>query len=153
MKRILMLTFIAAFAASTFAFGQLAGKKGESAEQQVKDLTAQYFDATRTRNMAFLEKLIAPEFSEVSSAGHVLNRGQWLESMKSPPSPAIGQPHFDVIDVKVYGNVAILSERHNITTHDDKGVASIGHAQAVRIFVKRHGKWQVVAAQATPLKD
>jgi len=150
MKRAGLLTLAVILALSTFVSAQqAAAPKGESVKQQVVSLTAQWLHAEETRNMAFLEKLLAPDFSVMTGSGLVMSKAQLLGSLRSPRLVLSGL-HSDVLDVRVYGNVAILIDRTTIKgLQDGKPFGAV--VRFVRVYVKQQGLWQAEYAQATDL--
>ncbi|MGH9357371.1 MAG: nuclear transport factor 2 family protein, partial [Terriglobia bacterium] len=84
MKWLKGLALAGVMALPAIAWAQVPGKKGASAEQQVADIETQWLDAVRTNNAGFLEKLLAPEFREVSSTGEIRTRTQLLARAQKP---------------------------------------------------------------------
>ncbi|MGH9374811.1 MAG: nuclear transport factor 2 family protein [Terriglobia bacterium] len=149
MKRAGLLTFVVVLAALTFASAAPTGRN-ETARQQLIALTPKVLDAERTHDAALLDKLFAPDYAVMNSAGQVLNRAQALERVRST-AVNFSYMHSDIIDVRIYGNVGIVIERTRV-----KGVA---HGKPfdrllrfVRVWVKQRGAWHIAYVQGTPLK-
>jgi len=151
MKRIRVMTFVGAMALSAVAYGQVRGKTGVGAEQQVADIEAQWLDAVRTNNSSFLEKLLAPEFKEVRSIGDTVTRAQLLERVKDPHR-VVDDLYENSVRVRLYGNVALLTSYVTIRGRHGKGIAFSRHFRVIRVLVERNGMWQAVATQATAVK-
>jgi ketosteroid isomerase-like protein len=153
MGTIRALAMVVAIAVSSAVQGQVsspAQPAKRSVAEQVTQLKIQWLDAERARDMKFLQQLFAEDFVVGTSQGDVLNKAQLLERL-SLPDRKIEELHSDNVEVRVYGNVAILTDHTTLRGHD-KGSAFGGEFRYVRIFVQQHGKWQAVLAQATPLK-
>ncbi len=134
------------------SFGQVPSTKGGSIEEQAIDVKVQWLKAAQSHDVSFLDKLFAPEFHEVSSAGDVLTKAQVFERARSTHR-VIDEIRSDVIKVRVYGNVVVLTDRTTIRYHDDKGTPFTGELTFVRVLLRRNDKWQAVAAQGTPIKE
>lgn len=133
------------------ACGQAPGKKGASAEQQVAGIETQWLDAIRTNNVGFLEKLLAPEFREVSSTGEIRTRTQLLARAQKPRR-VVDELRGGPVKVRLYGNVAVLTGDVTIRGHHGRGAGFSRHFRLVRVLVERNGMWQAVATQATAIK-
>ena len=149
-KNIGLLTLAAILALSTFASAQVPGEPGESVNQQLTGITAKWLNAERTHNVAFLEKLFAPDYSVMTSGGEILTRAQMLHSVMAS-GVKMTDLHDAVIEVRSYGNVALLIDRTTVKG-EANGKAFDRLVRYVRIFVKQPGGWQVHYAQASPLK-
>lgn len=146
------LLFMAVLTLSPVVCAQTAAAragKGETAEQQVLELENRWFEAEKAHNTAFLEQIFADDLVVGSAMGDVVDRNQILTRMRSPDH-RIDELHSDHVRVRVYGNVAVVTEHATIRGHD-KGRPFGGEFRYLRIFVKRQGKWQVSLVQATPL--
>ena len=56
------------------------------------------------------------------------------------------------IDVKVHDNCAVLTAISAVKGHDGETDLS-GTYRIMRVFLKRNGEWQIIAFQATPVRD
>lgn len=149
-KNIGLLTLAATLAVSTFAAAQVSAQPGESVKQQLTDITAKWLNAERTHNLAFLEKLFAPDYSVMTSGGEILTKAQMLHSLMTSGAK-MTDLHDSVIEVRSYGNVALLIDRTTVKG-EANGKAFDRLVRFVRVFVKQPGGWQVHYAQASPLK-
>jgi ketosteroid isomerase-like protein len=55
---------------------------------------------------------------------------------------------FDEIKVHAYGDTAVVTGR-STATGKDNGKEFAGQFRYTRVYVKRQGRWQIVATQAT----
>jgi uncharacterized protein DUF4440 len=83
--------------------------------------------------------------------GHVFGKTQDLEAMRS------GDEKMNSIElrdmrVQVYESTAIATGT-NIMTWSQKSDDASGHYRFTDIWVKRNGRWQVVASQITKIKE
>src|SRR5487761_30775 len=149
-KNIGLLALAAMLAVSTIAPAQVSAEPGGSVKQQLTALTAQWLNAERTHNVAFLEKLFAPDYVVMTSGGEILTKAQMLESVKSS-GVKMTDLHSDVVQVRTYGNVALYIDRTTVKG-EANGKAFDRLVRFVRIFLKQPGGWRVKYAQASPLK-
>jgi ketosteroid isomerase-like protein len=106
--------------------------------------------ALLTRDTAALGRMIAPEFTEVARRGTIRTREDNLRDLATDVLRYTSIA-FDSLDVRVYGDVAIV---RGIATSNrvlnDKPEA--WRVRYMRVFVRRNGRWQAVAAQSTPIQ-
>lgn len=57
----------------------------------------------------------------------------------------------DNIKVRVYGDTAVLTADRKAES-SLRGTDTSGHQRMIRVLVKRQGRWQPVAMQATAIK-
>src|SRR5487761_77644 len=150
LKRIVRLILASMLLIPAFVSAQVSGKPGESVRQQLSHIMAEQFNAERTGDIAFLEKLLAPDFSVMTSEGVILTKAQLIQRAKTPTF-TMKDLHSDILDVRVYGSAAVVIDRTTIKSMD-KGKPFSAVSRAVRIFVKRAGGWQLAYVQASPLK-
>ena len=96
-----------------------------------------------------MQELMADDVVVGNSQGQVLNKEQFLARLKDPER-IIKIVHSDDFRVKVYGEVAIMTESNKIQG-TDHGKPFGGDFRFLRVFHKQDGKWRVVLAQGTPL--
>lgn len=132
------------------AVGQASLMRADDAVQQLEKLKKQWSEAEVNRDIAFLDKLYADDLEIGTSQGDVLNKQQMMERVKDPDHKW-DQVDSDHIHVRVYGNVAVMTDLTTVRG-TDKGKSFGGVYRFVRIFVRQQGRWRVVLAQATPLK-
>jgi ketosteroid isomerase-like protein len=146
MRRVQMLVL----GATVVALGLALGVKGSDVKQELTEIKKQWSEAELKRDTKFLDKLFADDFVVGTSQGQVLNKQQMLELLRNPDRQ-FTELQSDKIDVRVYGNVAVMTDRTTIRG-TDKGKPFGGVFRYVRIFVREQGRWRAVLAQATPLK-
>jgi len=150
MKRVGLVFLVTMLAFPVFVSAQVPGKPGESVKQQLTQITAEWLNAERTDNVAFLEKMFAPDYVVMTSAGAILTKPQMLEYLKSS-GVKMTYLHSDVVEVRSYGNVALYIDRTTIKG-EANGKPFDRVVRFVRVFVKQPGGWQVEYAQASPLR-
>jgi uncharacterized protein (TIGR02246 family) len=92
--------------------------------------------------------LIAPEWSVIHVTGDTITKPQAIAMCRDPQS-AVASMSVDQVSVRPYGDTAIATGRTTVTTRGDS-------PQTIRlrftdVFVRRDGRWQVVASHATQI--
>ena len=106
-----------------------------------------------TNNMSAFDRIVADDFMITHSRGKVLNKAQKradiIESHSSAPSP---ESIFKIEDtstlVRVYKDVAI-STGYIIEKYPYQGKQVNDRVHFTNTYLKRNGRWQVVASQLT----
>ena len=147
--RIALLAAI--FAAPFLAHAQSAAQANEKATQELIEFRNRYIEAEESRDMAFLDKILADDFFALNPQGRLLNKAQQLENLKRPDR---NLKVLNARDTQVHfygdGKVAILTE-HVTVDGTDKGVHFGGEYRFLRVFAKQNGEWRVVLAQGSPM--
>ena len=139
MKRMLLIVAML-IAAPVFVFSQ-------SAEEQAVQKTLNEISAALNRNDAdALEKFYAEGYTLVTPQGVVQNRAQRLASFRSGELKIESFAYSDT-KIRIYGNTAVINTN---VTYKAGGQALTPHPTTITM-VKNGGRWQIVAAQGTPV--
>jgi len=127
----------------------LSAHAASPAEEEVMAITQAACDAIRLRDLAMLDKLLAPEFTLVGPGGDVQPRSQAIDEVKA------GDPQYDVFRnhdmvTHVYGDAATVQ---GITSLKGR---SGGQAFEVDVrfsdtLVRTGGQWRLVISHVTRL--
>lgn len=113
------------------------------------------FLAGAGRNDAAIhDRFWADDLIYTRSAGSRTNKQEIMKGLKVPaPAPKPGDPVtvYTAEDMKIqqYGNAAVVAFRLVSTTTRADGTKTTGNNLNTGTFIKRNGKWQVVAWQST----
>ena len=145
MKHILALVVLAGVALSP-ATGQTRNSK---AERELLKLQREWLDAYQKHDAAALERIEADDFTLTEADGQVTTKPEDVASIRNakPPQP---DDSFDAEDVQVrlYGDTAILMGRV-ILKYRNKGQMVVERYRYTDTYLKRRGRWRVVASQLT----
>ncbi len=121
----------------------------ENVEQTIRRLENERSQASLRRDTATLERILGDDFSAVGTSGAVRNKAQWLADNKSGAMKVESQSFADV-NVRAYGDAAVIT---GVATQkgQDKGKDISGQVRFTRVYVKRNGQWQIVAAHNSRL--
>jgi len=144
MKRTFALALIT-FALSPFASGQELERKtlqNNNATEEVRTIEHEWFEAEMRQDRAALGRLIADDFMGVDAQGNTITKAQMMAG-ESPSSKQGLSASFDNV-VRVYGDMAVAFT--NVTM---KGRSAGQQYRYLKVYVKRGGRWQIVAQQVT----
>jgi ketosteroid isomerase-like protein len=120
------------------------GKDVRDVTQLVKDTHS----AIVRRDHAFLERTWADEYLHVHSTGAVRTRAQWLADHRAGRT-RLEYSRPDDIQVRIYGDTAVALYRVRAKGRVAGRERPEGDYRVMRVFVRRNGRWQCVAAQFT----
>ena len=122
-----------------------------NAESEIKRAEAELADAFTRQDVTRIDALWSDDFVFTFPSGKVFTKQQRLAGMKPLPPDAI--PTLintnDQVVVRVYGDAAVATV---LSTWKAADAATGDQYQATHVWVKRQGRWQMVAAQVAQLK-
>lgn len=148
------LLIIGFLATTLAAFGQTTKPSANNKTQAtLMQLERDIGQANVRRDKAFFEKIEADEFIFTDSGGGVTTRAEDIASLDKPPGD-LRLVSYDVDDMKVsiYGNTAVVTGR-TTTVSKGKDREVTLRSRFTDVFVKRHGKWQIVAGHSSRLRQ
>jgi hypothetical protein len=110
--------------------------------------------ANVARDAAFFELVEADEFLFTDSGGGLTTKAEDVDGVRKPPNPDVKLLAYDVDDmrVRVYGDAAVVTGR--VTTRQlVKGEERTGRSRFTDVFVRRGGRWQIVAGHSSRIKS
>ncbi|HEX6738472.1 MAG TPA: nuclear transport factor 2 family protein [Vicinamibacteria bacterium] len=120
----------------------------------VERLTAQadrWDKAIVAKDRPAIEANMADDFRQIDGAGNVETRKSFVDGLVSPDLQ-IDPYTVEDFDVRVYGDVALLSGRTRMTgTYQGQPFTS--HYRYIDIYVRRGGDWKIVSVQITRMKE
>ena len=100
----------------------------------------------------FIEQTLADDWSVTDLTGQVLTKAQVLKEVFDSGNRQIVSMQIDDINVRPFGDWAIVTGRTNAAGEYEGEVAQVT-LRFTDVFVSRNGRWQVVASQATLLNQ
>ncbi len=148
MKKILAGMIVVALVTPLLAFGQgtpqaAAPSKSSSVEKELIKLEEGWGDAWVKCDVAFLDRILADDYTEMDSDGSVSTKAQSLADLKSGDFKCTSSVNDDY-KVRVYGNAAVVTGRLTMKAQY-KGKDISGQYRWTDTFIKRAGHWQCVA--------
>jgi ketosteroid isomerase-like protein len=146
MKRIAIAVCVVVL---VFGVAILAQTQTESVEQELIKLEKGWLDAMLKKDIAFLDRIIADDFTDTDPEGNVSTKAQGLAKFKSGEYVLISGV-IDDIKVRVYGDTAVVTGR-STQKAQYKGKESTGQYQWTDTWVKLAGRWQCVAVHMSEI--
>ncbi len=157
MKKILAIVALVV-AASPLAFGQTTQSQsgqaatsgqqgGGTAEQELEKVGKAYDEAYIRGDSAALDRIWADDYTSTSSTGEVTNKAQNMELIKSGDLK-LDSGRSEDGRVRMYGDTAVVTSLWT-SKGKYKGKDFNQKERYTLIFVKRDGRWQVIAEQGT----
>lgn len=118
------------------------------AEQQIRDLERQFESAILHGELAFFNRVLAPDFTHTSQNGKHRSRAEWLANHKAGESP-YDSLNTDGLSVQVSGPTAIVTGKISPKGRSSSGAPIEGEYRFIRTWINHDGNWQVAAFQST----
>lgn len=121
-----------------------------TAEREVMRVYQSWVKAASKGDVAVLKRVYADEYSFTDHLGRVTTKEQEINF----PYDQMTVESWDSDDVKVrvYGGFAVLTSRESLKGHHQSEEFS-GQYRFTFIFLKRDGRWQIIAAQSTRITN
>jgi ketosteroid isomerase-like protein len=133
---------IAAIAGVTSSAQSVSG-----AESDLKTIEYEWIQARLKGDIAYLERLYAPELRITGADGSVIERNTDIARFASGAIKPQSMEREDM-RITVYGDAAVVIGRDNLKgTYN--GVSGGGSVRFTHVYVRRDGRWQLVASQGT----
>ncbi|UUZ56279.1 nuclear transport factor 2 family protein [Massilia sp. H-1] len=103
------------------------------------------------KDMAAVATNMAPDYRHIRDNGDIADGAGFLAAIGSPKL-VIDPYRVEDFDVRVYGDVALLTGRTRMTgSYDGKQFKS--HYRYTDVYVRRDGQWKVASVQITPVQE
>ena len=157
MKRMLAVAALT-MAASSLALGQMTGKKAnyanqkaDSVEPAVMQMEEELRVAITKGDMKAYGRLVSDDYVYTNQDAVVRTKAQMVSAYESG-SIKYESAKFDEIKVHAYGDTAVVTGR-STQKMKDNGKDISGQFRYTRVYVKRQGRWQLVATQSTRILE
>lgn len=151
----LIVVALACVAFVPLASGQTAKEattRSAAVEAELKEIDHKWLDAEKRYDVAYCEKFFADSYVLVLADGQMLTKKQWLGILGSPSDrPTLEVLNPEDIQVNLFGNVAILTDRTTIKGHDSKGNSMDGQYRVFRVVIKQNGSWRAAGVAMNKL--
>lgn len=149
MKRIFVIAALV-ITASSLALGQTTNKKSgknNKAEQEVRKVHSERLKALATSNVSTLDQIVGDDLVYISPVGKVQTKAEIVNDLKSGALKVSSIEPGDM-NVRVYGNTAVVTYL-TVSKFMDNGREYNNQIRSTSVYVKRHGRWQLVSQQMT----
>jgi|SRR5262245_39139050 len=129
------------------AISTLGAQVPNAVERDILKLENDWSTAWQKKDAAFFQKLWADEYLSTDQDGATFTKAQDLANLAAAGT---SQTSFALTDMKVhvYGDTAVVTGLNTIKA-TFKGKDTSGAYRFTDVFVKRDGRWQVVATQSS----
>ena len=137
----------------------LAGHHADSqisntAEQEVLKVENDWNQALVRRDTASLQRFYADEYLYTDPDGLVWDKTRDLANLTSGSAARLSAFKLDETKVHIYGDVAVVTGRNTITGVFERVYSDLsGSYRFTDVFVKRNGRWQCAASQASRIVE
>ena len=131
--------------------GDALGESSTNAktEKAIQDLEMRRFTAMVEADVATLESLLASDMTYSHSSGWTQTKSEFIGSIRSRELE-YKEIKPDALQVRAYGSTAVVTGRAQVRTKS-KGQENSLELRFLDVYVKRKGKWQMVAWQSARL--
>ncbi|MDQ3258061.1 MAG: SgcJ/EcaC family oxidoreductase, partial [Acidobacteriota bacterium] len=123
-------------------------KLGSQSEQEVRRLEREWLDAYEKRDAEAMDRIVADDFTITHVNGAVQTKTDIMKELQVSPDAARPTSKFstDNVTSRVFGDTVILTGR--VTQQMERGGQTrMMQMRYTDVYVKRKGRWQVVASQ------
>lgn len=157
MRRINCVVAFGLLLAST-AWAQATPKAQPSnTTRELTTMLNQFMGDASSNNRAGFERFFADDVIYTGSNGMVHTKADIMRSLSAPkPTSAASKTEgYSAQDILVhdFGNTAIVAFQLVARTQQADGKVEISHYRDTGTFLKRNGRWQVIAWQATKMPE
>ena len=141
MKKLLLVTLLAIVSsASTLA--------QSGAEREVLKLNKEYEEAIARRDASVHERLFAADYTYTPGNGNFMGRAEHMSFTKSGAT-VVKSLRSEDVRVRVYGHTAVVTGVWVCVDSRDGREFKEKRIRYILVYVRREGRWQIVAEQRT----
>jgi ketosteroid isomerase-like protein len=123
--------------------------RNHQAEKEVLKVNKEYGDAIVRGDLSAYDRIVADDYIHTGSNGGVVGKAQQMEEMKTTAGDVkIEFGRGDDERVRVYGQAAVVTGRWEMKGKY-KGEDFSEEERYTAVYVKRQGRWRLVAEQTT----
>jgi ketosteroid isomerase-like protein len=116
--------------------------------ETISNIEQQLAKAWVGRERATIDAILAPEWLVTDAAGRVLTKQQVMQESFDSADRKIDTMEIDDVTVRTFGDMAVATGRTR-ATGTYRGTSSSVVLRFTDVFVRRGGRWQVVASHAS----
>jgi uncharacterized protein (TIGR02246 family) len=137
------VVLVLAFAAPAFA-----QRATPAVEKEIRALEDTWNDARAHADVAALDRMLADGWTVVHGDGTINTKAEYLADLKSGARKFDGGVEISDFSVRVYGDTAIAAGKSESKVTIN-GQPQGGSLRFTRVYVKRDGRWIMIATHAT----
>jgi ketosteroid isomerase-like protein len=118
-------------------------------EQELTRLEHESHEAFLQNDTDTLNRILGDDFVFTDPEGRFVTKAEWIADMKAGEL-AFESIHMNDLRVRIYGDAAVTNGRVTMKMRSKNGSIT-SHYCYIVMYVRRDGRWQAVAEQATLL--
>lgn len=140
---------------AVFSAGAMATPAQTSATQDVTALLREFMDAAGRGDRAVFDKFFADDVIYTRATGVVIGKADIMNRLGKPTPASEGKNTYSAEDITVheYGDTVVVAFRLVGRTENRDGKVETSNYRNTGTFLKRCGRWQAVAWQATKISE
>ena len=115
----------------------------------VKAAEKAWASATVAGDEATLKKILADDMTYTHSTGDTDSKTVFIDNLKG--ARKYHKINHESMDVRLYGNTAVLTATAQIETSQKGGSVNPAHLRFIHVWVLQNGRWQMAAHQSLRL--
>ncbi|HET7618342.1 MAG TPA: nuclear transport factor 2 family protein [Gemmatimonadaceae bacterium] len=123
----------------------LAQGGNPAAAQELTRIEQRIAETWKAGDCSAWAAMLAPEWSVIHITGDIMTKAEALKACQSPRTPGEDLT-IDDLSIRVFGDAAVVTGRTTVTSG---GASPALTLRFTDVFVRRAGRWQVVASHAT----
>jgi ketosteroid isomerase-like protein len=123
--------------------------RAASDEQELRRLEDESHEAFLRNDTARLDRILADDFVFTDPEGKFVTKADWIADMESG-IVSYESIHLEDLRIRLFGDAAVTNGRVTMTVRAEQG-SVVSHYCYLAMYVRRDGRWQAVAEQATLL--
>jgi ketosteroid isomerase-like protein len=137
------------------AVGGAQAQKAGSATEEVTALLREFLDGAGRGDRAVFDKFFAEDVIYTRATGAVTTKGEIMAGLGKQGTATDGKSTYSAEDITVheYGDVVVVAFRLVGRTVGSEGKTETNLYRNTGTFIRRTGRWQVVAWQATKIGE
>jgi len=122
------------------------------AVQEIEMLEDQLVQAFHNHDEVVFKKLLANDSKLTDSAGQTFDKTKYIATYIASRLLTLKYDFIGKPDVRIYFNIGVATRIYGNYASNTEGNQLVKH-QSINVWVKREGRWQVVARQVTDVKS
>jgi len=153
MKYFILFSLLFIFCYSSFPQTTKQNKNQSKIEAELMQLERDIGQANIKRDKAFFERVEADEFIFTDSGGGTTTKAEDVASLDKPAGEfKLVSYEVDEMKVMIYDKTAVVTGRAT-TKSQGKDREIISRSRFTDVFVKRDGRWQIVAGHSSRIRE
>ena len=108
----------------------------------IRQAESDWAESVVTNDVSVLERILADDFVGVDIDGSQYSKADAIKDFRTKPSEFVSN-HLNEVEIRFYGDAAVAQGNESWKKKD----GTLGKFVWTDTWIRRHGKWQIVAAE------